>query len=108
MEEEIVIEYYESNNGKSPFITWEKGLTPKVRASVTARLARIRLGNFGDCKRIKGEQGLFELRMQLGSGYRVYFGKKKRTLIILLCGGDKGSQKRDISRAKKYWLDCSK
>ena len=100
MEEEIAIEYYEATNGKSPYLNWENSLTPKIRASITARIARIRLGNFGDCKSIKGEKSLFELRLQLGPGYRVYFGKKGRKIVILLCGGDKGSQKRDISKEK--------
>ena len=66
----------------------------------------MRLGNFGDCKPLESEKGLFELRMHMSPGFRIYFGKRGKKVVILLCGGDKGSQKRDISRAKKYWDDC--
>ncbi len=106
MEEEITLEYYETDNGKSPFLEWQSGLTQKVRDLMTVRLARVRLGNFGDCKPIEGERGLFELRMHMSPGFRIYFGKRGKRVVILLYGGDKSSQKRDISRAKKYWDDC--
>lgn len=59
--------------------------------------------NFGDCKPIKGAKGLHELRIHLGPGYRLYFGKAKDTLVIILCGGDKGDQTRDIEKDKEYW-----
>jgi len=106
MSEEFILEYYASDNGKCPFLEWQKGLTQKVRDLVTVRLARVRLGNFGDFKPIEGEKELFELRIHLSPGFRIYFGKKGKKLVILLCGGDKSTQKRDISRAKKYWDDC--
>lgn len=60
-------------------------------------------GNFGDCKPV-GE-GVSELRVDMGTGYRVYYGKHGQALVILLCGGDKGSQQADITRAKAYWAD---
>jgi putative addiction module killer protein len=63
------------------------------------------LGNFGDSKIIKGGDGIWELRINFGPGYRVYFGKKGTTIIILLLGGNKGTQERDIIKAKKYWLE---
>lgn len=106
MEEEITLEYYETDNGKCPFLEWQSGLNQKIRDLVTVRLARVRLGNFGDCKPIEGEKGIFELRMHMSSGFRIYFGKRGKKVVILLCGGDKGSQKKDIYRAKKYWNDC--
>ena len=71
-----------------------------ARAKVRARIGRIRLGNFGDSKRI-GD--VFELRIHTGPGYRVYYGREGRRCVILLCGGDKGSQGRDIRRAESYW-----
>jgi len=106
MEEEITLEYYETDNGRCPFLEWQSGLTQKIRNLVTVRLVRIRLGNFGDCKLIEGEKGLFELRMHMSPGFRIYFGKREKKVVILLCGGNKGSQKRDISKAKKFWHDC--
>ena len=63
-----------------------------ARATARIRINRIRLGSFGDCKPIKGTIGLYELRVHLGPGYRIYFGKRKGTVVIILCGGDKGSQ----------------
>ena len=72
-------------------------------ARILARLARVRLGNVGDCKPV-GE-GVSELRVDYGPGYRVYFGQKGRTLVVLLCGGDKRTQDRDIRQAKQYWRE---
>jgi len=106
VEEEITLEYYETDNGKCPYLEWQNELTQKIRALVTVRLARVRLGNFGDYKAIEGEKGLFELRIHMSPGFRIYFGKRGKRVVILLCGGGKGSQKRDISKAKKYWDDC--
>ncbi len=77
-----------------------------IRGAVRIRINRLRLGNLGDCKAIKGMTGVYELRIHMGAGYRIYFGKRKETLIILLCGGDKGGQERDIARAKEYWQLC--
>ena len=67
------------------------------------RLDRIALGAFGDYKPIKGAHGLFELRIDFGPGYRIYFGNQGSQLVILLIDGDKGSQSRDIAKAKRYW-----
>jgi putative addiction module killer protein len=72
-------------------------------ARVLARLARVRQGNPGDCKPV-GE-GVSELRVDYGPGYRVYFGQKGRTLVVLLCGGDKRTQDRDIRLAKQFWQE---
>ena len=98
----IEIEIYQELSGKQPYLNWENGLSRDVRAIVTARLARIRVGNFGDCKTF---DGINELRIHYGPGYRVYFGKKGRTIVILLCGGDKSTQKKDIKKAKVFWKD---
>lgn len=61
------------------------------------------MGNFGDCKPI-GEE-VFELRVDFGPGYRVYFGQVGPEVVLLLCGGDKSSQGRDIRKAQEYWAD---
>ncbi len=94
---------YTTQSGKAPFKEWLEELDAKTRAIVRTRIDRVRLGNFGDCKVLTDGEGLSELRISFGAGYRVYFGRDGRALIILLTGGDKSSQKRDISKAKEYW-----
>lgn len=81
------------------FNTWLTRLKDKLaRAVILRRLDRIAMGNFGDAKPVGG--GVSEFRIDHGPGYRVYFVRRGETLIVLLCGGDKGSQARDIARAK--------
>jgi putative addiction module killer protein len=72
-------------------------------ATASQRIARLRLGNFGDAHFVGS--GVQELRIHFGPGFRVYFGREGQTVVILLCGGDKGSQDRDIERAQDYWRD---
>ncbi|MBB6191178.1 putative addiction module killer protein [Sphingobium wenxiniae] len=79
------------------FRTWFDGLRDmRARAKVDARIRRVSMGNFGDAKFF---DGIGELRIDFGPGYRVYFVKKGNALVILLAGGDKKSQKRDIRDA---------
>lgn len=73
-----------------------------ARARIRARIGRLRLGHFGDAKQV-GE--VFELRIDAGPGYRVYYGREGDAVVILLCGGDEGSQERDIERAEAHWRD---
>jgi len=102
--EQIEVRIYETRSRKAPFSTWLHGLEdPTGRAAVRIRIARLRLGNFGDCKSIG--DGIFELRIAVGPGYRVYFGRRGQQIVILLCGGDKRTQGRDIEKAKEYWKD---
>ncbi len=102
--EEIVIEIYEAVNGKRPFENWIKEIKEvHTRAVILTRLERLKLGNFGDCKTI--QEGISELRIHYGPGIRVYYGKIGNKIILLLCGGDKGSQERDIAKAKEYLKD---
>ncbi len=103
MEELFTIEYYETDAGKCPYLEWEGELTAELRAQIRKRLNRVRLGNFGDIDHIEGH--IFELRIHSGAGYRIYYAKKGNKIVILLCGGTKRSQNRDIEKAKKYWLD---
>ena len=70
---------------------------------VRARLNRIRLGNFGDCKSVGG--GVEELRIDFGPGYRVYYAREASLVVVLLCGGSKGTQGRDLRRAQRYWKE---
>jgi putative addiction module killer protein len=95
---------YQTREGRIPFNEWLDDVGDrKAEARILARLARARQGNLGDSKGV-GE-GVAELRVDYGPGYRVYFGQKGQRLIILLCGGDKRTQERDIQRAKQYWHD---
>ena len=95
---------YQREDGGEPFTDWLAGLRDKAaEARIRIRLRRVEAGNFGDCEPV-GE-GVTELRIHVGAGYRVYFGRHGKTLVILLCGGDKGSQATDIKRAKDFWVD---
>ena len=96
------IVYLELDDGKSPFREWFENLKDKkAQITVDARLARVRDGNFGDHKSVG--DGVFELRISLGKGLRIYYGLDGDTLVIVLCAGDKGSQRRDIGKAKELW-----
>jgi len=93
-----------AHDGQVPFEEWLNDLNDKKAvARILARLARARQGNLGDCKSV-GE-GDSELRVDYGPGYRVYFGQKGPTLVVLLCGGDKRTQDHDIRLAKQYWRE---
>jgi putative addiction module killer protein len=81
------------------FADWLDGLRDAVAVKrIKQRLARVQIGLFGDAKSVG--DGVSELRVDHGPGYRVYFARRGDVVVILLCGGDKGSQKRDIARAK--------
>ena len=98
----IEIREYLTADGRSPFAEWLGDLRDrKIRARVMVRINRVRLGNFGDCKPVGG--GVLELRMTFGPGYRVYLAREGQSVVLLLCGGDKGSQDRDIERARQHW-----
>lgn len=98
------IQYYRASDGQRPFIEWLESIrNVNTQARIQARLERLEDGNFGDCQPVG--DGVFELRLHFGSGYRVYFGQVGNTIVLLLCGGDKSSQTRDIQRAKIYWQE---
>lgn len=98
------VEIYETTDGKSPFKAWLRSLRDqRAKQRIRARIARVRLGNFGDSRPV-GE-GVVELRVHCGPGYRVYLGRDGDEIVILLVGGDKSTQERDISSAKAYWKD---
>ncbi len=100
----IELVYYRDENGRSPFIEWITALRDKMaKARIAARLRQLEAGNFGDAKPV-GE-GVTELRIHIGAGYRVYCGMHGQDWVILLCGGDKDSQARDILRAKALWTE---
>ncbi len=97
------LEIYQNRNGNEPFIEWISAIRDKVTAArIRSRLRRIEKGgNLGDHRSVG--DGVFELRLQFGSGYRIYFGKIGDDTILLLRGGDKGSQRQDIVKAKIDW-----
>ncbi len=98
----IEIEFFEDVKGFCPFEDWVTDLDKQMQQRIDARLERISIsGNLGDHKHING--GVYELRFHFGSGYRIYYGKKDNKIILLLCGGDKKSQKKDIKKAQEYW-----
>lgn len=98
----IELIYCQEENGHSPFIEWMEALRDKkAKARIASRLRQIESGNLGDSKPV-GE-GVTELRIHVGAGYRVYCGRRGQHWVILLCGGDKSSQPKDISRAKALW-----
>jgi putative addiction module killer protein len=98
------IKEYLTASGKSPFSEWLLKLRDQLaRAIIRKRINRLRKGNFGDSKPVG--DGVSELKIDFGPGYRVYFGHDGETIIVLLCGGDKGSQDADIKKAKDYWKD---
>ncbi len=85
-----------------PFTRWYLGLRDvSIQIRIRERVARIRAGNFGDFRSVGG--GVLELRIPVGPGIRVYFGRQGDSVVVLLCGGDKHSQQRDIQRARFYW-----
>ena len=88
-------------NGKDVFEHWLDGVRDlRAQAAILARLDRLELGAFGDVKPVGG--GVPELRIDVGAGYRVYFARRGKMILLLLCGGDKSSQGADIKRAIKY------
>jgi len=97
----LTVREYLDDSGRSPFRDWLTSLDQTIRARIQARILRFELGNLGDHKHVGG--GVWEARLAFGPGYRVYFGKGGTELILLLLGGDKGSQRKDITRAKDYW-----
>lgn len=95
---------YETSDGQRPFDDWLDRLKDKATvARIAARLNRIALGNFGDAKAVG--DGVSELRLDFGSGYRIYFAQDGEAIILLICGGDKSTQDKDIRKAKFYLND---
>ena len=101
------IQKLELQNGLVPFDEWFDSLRDlRMQAAVDARLTRVRAGNFGDCKPVGS--GVFELRINLGPGLRVYYGQHGQTIVVLIGGGDKRNQSQDIRRAQALWQQWTK
>ena len=101
----LSIREYTTAQGKCPFRDWLKSLDIGVQARIQARVLRFETGNLGDHKSVG--DGVREARLDFGPGYRLYFARVG-SVILLLAGGDKASQAKDIAAAKRYWNDFRK
>lgn len=100
----VELRYYQTSTGRQPFVEWLEGLDDRqARARIETRLARAATGNFGDVEALG--DGVSELRIDWGPGYRIYFARVGQVTVLLLCAGDKRTQPRDIARAKAYFKD---
>ena len=98
------VRHYVTADGKDVFLDWLKKLRDtKARISIDRRINRVVLSNFGDHKFCR--DGVWELRIDVGPGYRVYYAMAGSTVVLLLTGGDKRTQDADINRACEYWRD---
>jgi putative addiction module killer protein len=98
----IEVRQYIDELGRNWFERWLEGLDGAVRARITVYLDRLERGSFSA---VKGVRGIFELRLDFGPGYRIYFGKDGETLVILLAGGTKRRQQDDIAHAQTLWQE---
>jgi putative addiction module killer protein len=95
---------YVTESGRDVFGDWLAAIRdPKATAKIIVRIDRLATGNRGDCKSLR--EGISELRIDWGPGYRVYFAMAEKTCVLLLCGGDKRTQAADIKKAIGYWND---
>lgn len=95
---------YQGRDGREPLTMWLHRLRDRqAHAHVLARLDRLENGNFGQCRAL--QSGVWELKIDHGPGYRVYYGQVGKTILLLLCGGDKRTQQADIERAVIYWKE---
>jgi len=98
------IRIYTDSTGQGPFTDWLDGLKDiRARAMVRARLVKVQAGNLGDCKPLR--DGVQELRIDYGPGYRVYMSRQGPVMVLLLSGSDKGDQDRAIKQAIAYLND---
>lgn len=101
--EPVEIRCYQTTSRKQPFREWLDGLDAPLQQIAAVRLARVRRGLFGDAEPV-GE-GVFELKIDVGPGYRIYFGRDGKVVVVLLHAGDKSRQSADIRRAQDFWRD---
>jgi len=104
MENIVEVRHYVASSGKDVFDSWLTQLADsRAQAKIAARIDRLAAGNFGDCKPLR--KGVYELRIDWGPGYRVYYALLGRDRVLLLCGGDKRSNLPNIERAIRYLRD---
>ncbi|MDB5759006.1 MAG: addiction module killer protein [Burkholderia sp.] len=103
----VEIRHYLTPDGKDIYIDWLRKLRDmNARIAIDRRVNRIELGNFGDHKFCR--DGVWELRVDVGPGYRVYYAVAGREIVLLMCGGDKRTQSKDIELASEYWQDLQR
>jgi putative addiction module killer protein len=102
----LSVRQYETADGRIPFRDWLATLDRTARARIQARVLRFETGNLGDHRSVGG--GVQEARVMFGAGYRIYFGQDGTSLVLLLIGGTKAAQARDIRRARELWRDYLK
>ena len=96
------VRYYITENGKKPFIEWlDKLKDVKGRIKILTQIDRLSLGNYGNCETIG--DGVNELKINFGPGYRIYYAKTGDEIVLILCGGTKKTQQTDINKAKEFW-----
>ncbi len=101
---EKIIHEYITGEGNNLFREWFDSLKDvRAQVKIDVKIGRIRLGNFGDTKSVG--KGVYELRIKFGPGYRVYYGLEGNKIVLLLCAGDKSSQKKDIKKAHIFWQE---
>jgi putative addiction module killer protein len=99
-----IVIFYQTESGIEPFQVWiDQIRDKKTKRRIIQRLVRVEEGNYGDYKVVGG--GVNELRLFFGAGYRIYFGEDGDKIVVLLTGGDKSSQSRDIAQAQIYWKE---
>lgn len=98
------VRHYCTADGADVFAEWFDALRDRqAQARIAVRIDRLALGLFGDAKPLR--EGVHELRVDHGPGYRVYYALVGRTVVLLLCGGDKRTQRADVARAVRYWME---
>jgi len=99
--------YLTADEQRDPYMEWLRRMRDaQARIAVIRRIARIEHGNFGDHRFCR--DGVWELRVDVGQGYRVYYGMSGQSVVLLLCGGAKRTQDTDIKRAVQYWQDWNR
>lgn len=97
------IKYYVTKSGKCPFKIWFDSLDRSILTRIDKRLIRLTEDNYGEFKKL--DNNISELKINFGSGYRIYYTEKNNIIVILLCAGDKKTQSKDIEKAKEYFED---
>ena len=105
MNQEWSVKYYFTSSGKRPFKEWRDRLDPSLQDKIDAYITRVRAGHFKNCKPLKGIPDIYELVIDFGPGYRVYYTRAGKVILLLLSGGIKKTQKSDIETGVEYLED---